>query len=108
MIEYIIVALVAFLLGWHGRVIHAKIVVAKITKEFREEAMNEIKEKVINAYVEKAGDTLFVYSKEDGSFLAQGKDLDELTDILMNRFPDKLFNVSPEDLKMLEATEGKK
>ena len=68
------------------------------------DVLDEFKKKVVDITIEKSGDFFLVYRKDDGSFLAQGADIDKLSDILTEKFPGKLFNCSPEDLATLEAT----
>lgn len=63
-----------------------------LDEAFEEE--NEIK--TINVRIERHGDQLFVYDKEDGAFLAQGKDFFEMDDALASRFPNTKF-VLPAD-----------
>lgn len=97
----LILILAGFLIGWYGREIYAKHMVKKLGAQIDEIASEVVKESIINIDVEKHDDTLFVY-KKDGTFLAQGKNIDELTDILQKKFPGKLFNASPEHMKLLE------
>lgn len=108
MIEFVFfaiaIAALGFIIGWWAREKYAMHVVSTIVKKAKEEYLEDVKSSVVNVLVEKANDVFYIYAKEDGTFLAQGKNIDELTDILNERFPGKMFNVTPEDLKMLEAT----
>lgn len=92
-----------FVAGWVLREKHAMKVVKSIVEKARAEYIEDIKKNIVDVKLEKAGDTFFIYSKEDGTFLAQGKTMTELEDNLSSRFPGKMFNTSPEDLKELES-----
>ena len=84
--------------GWKAREIAAK--------KFLEVTKAKAKEHIESAYakmrmpisIEKTDGILFVYSAEDGSFLAQGSTVGEVTDILNERFPGKVFVARDEDM----------
>lgn len=101
MIELIILV-VAFTAGWYVREWHAVRTVNKLTEDMSEKIVDEFKKSVINITVEEQDGILYIYSK-DGTFLAQGKTMEELEDILQKKFPGKFFNASPEDLKLIES-----
>lgn len=84
---------------------HALREIDKLVDKMNDDMVDEFKKKVIDITVEKSGDFFFVYRKEDGAFLAQGTDINKLSDILTEKFPGKLFNCSKEDLARLEATQ---
>lgn len=73
-----------------------------------EEGIAAFKRHVINSRIEDVNGQLFLYNKETDEFLGQGKDLQELNDVVMKRFPDKLFNVPQEELKKYEVRNGAK
>ena len=98
-----IVALIAFYAGWKTREIHAMRAMNDIVEEFTENTVNEFKKNVVNINVEYHDGQFFVYNKEDGSYLAHGENKTKLEDILIEKFPGKLFNASPEDLEKLES-----
>ena len=75
----------------------------KLTEEVAEETLQQFKSKVVDIRVEDHDGQFFVYKKEDGSYLAHGESKTKLEDILMEKFPGKLFNASPEDLQKLES-----
>ena len=102
--EYLIALAVGFFLGWTGREVQAKMRIKHYIESMKEEILEDVKKDLINITVDFTNDgDIFVYKKEDGSYLAHGKSRDELEDILEVKFPGKLFNASPEDLKKLEA-----
>lgn len=102
--EYLIALAVGFFLGWTGRELQAKMRIKKYLEEMKMDVMDDMKSSLINITVDftDSGD-IFVYKKEDGSYLAHGKTRNELEDILEVKFPGKMFNASPEDLAKLEA-----
>lgn len=101
--EYLIIAVIAFYFGWEGREFQAKLRIRKYMSEHMKEMLDEVKGDIINITVDFTDGQIFVYKKDDGSYLAHGKTRNELEDILEEKFPGKLFNASPEDLKKLEA-----
>lgn len=101
MIEFIILV-VAFTAGWYVREWYAMRIVNKLTQDMSEKIVDEFKKNVINITVEEQDGVLYIYSKE-GTFLAQGKTMQELEEILEKKFPGKFFNASPEDLKIIES-----
>ena len=82
---------------------HATRMIDRLTDEIAEETLQQFKNKVVDIKVEDHDGQFFVYNKEDGRYLAHGETKTKLEDILMERFPGKLFNASPEDLEKLES-----
>lgn len=108
--EYFIFLVIGFSFGWTGREWMAKRRVSQLKHEYEEmmsEAMEEVKKDVVNIKVEMHEDQVFVYKKEDGSYLAHGKTINDLEDILTEKFPGKLFNCSKEELRRLESLPSK-
>ena len=101
MIEFIIIT-IGFIIGWYVREWWAVRQIKKFASSFEEKFNQNLSETVISAYIEKAGDTFFVYRKDDNAFLAQGTDINSLSDILESKFPGKLFNIPQDQLDMLE------
>lgn len=93
-----------FLLGWKLREVRAKAIVEQMKRELVSEAEQALKSSTINIKVEDHNGEFFIYRKDDGSYLAHGKNMNTLEDILNDKFPGKMFNASPEDLKKLEST----
>jgi hypothetical protein len=60
--------------------------------------LEEFEERVINARLEIEDGVIRCYNKDTDEFLAQGKSMDEVNDVLKKRFPDKLFNVRQEQI----------
>jgi hypothetical protein len=105
MTEYLIGIAGGLIVGWFAREWYAMRRVENLMDSFNDNMFAELKEKVVDITVEKSGDLYYVYKKDDGTFLAQGANMDILSDILTEKFPGKLFNCSPEDLATLEATQ---
>jgi hypothetical protein len=73
-------------------------------EEFTEDTIAEFKAMVITIKVEEdSNGDLFVYRKDDGSYLAHGKTKKQLEDILNEKFPGKLFNATGEDMEKLKS-----
>ena len=66
------------------------------------EGLEKLKEKIIPSRIERVNGMLYLYNKETEEFLGQGKDMQELNDVVKARFPDKLFNVPREELSKYE------
>lgn len=111
---YTIVAAVAFWLGWHVRGIVITINISrnpdtaikmleqikKINAAETVDELNAIERDVTDneMTIEKAGNTLYAYSKESGQFLAQGTSLEDICSAIQKRFPGKTyFGVLPKD-----------
>ena len=97
------ILVVGFTIGWYVREWYAMRTMRKLVEKASENFKENIRKDIIDAYVEKAGDTYFVYRKEDNKFLAQGSDIISLSDTLQEQFPGKFFNIPGEQLDMLEG-----
>jgi len=100
--EYLILVIVAFSLGWKTREIFAVWKSNKIIKHLEEQAteqLEEIKKDFISIVIEKHEDTFFVYDMNTNTFMAQGASRKELEQKLGEMFPGKRFAVTPENLK---------
>lgn len=103
-VAILIFGIVCFLFGWHLREAMAKRRIERYLDEMKRETIEDLKKDMINITVDFTDDgTIFVYAKEDGAYLAHGKTRDQLEDILGEKFPGKMFNATPDDLKKLEA-----
>ena len=58
----------------------------------------KFRETVIPSIIEQVGDYLFLYNKETGEYIAQGKTFSELEINAKNRYPEKLFNVKQSEI----------
>ena len=81
-------------------------IIARRRLKYIETKTNEIitafKKNVIDSRIEEANGLLFLYNRETNEFLGQGKDLKELNEVVMKRFPNKLFNVPQDELNKFE------
>ncbi len=59
------------------------------------------KENTIRVKIERVDDTFFVYNEDNSSFMAQGKNKNEIARILKERFPDKKFAASEENMRQV-------
>lgn len=63
------------------------------------EKLAELKEKVINSRIDEMNGALYLYNTDTGEFLCQAATFPELEKVASTKFPGKLFNISPEQLK---------
>ena len=59
----------------------------------------KVKQLVVRVNVEKHGDMFYLFEKETDQFVAQGRDLDEIKQILQTRFPQKTFFADDDAVK---------
>jgi hypothetical protein len=59
----------------------------------------KVKERVVRVTVERHGDIYYLYEKETDNFVAQGRDADEIKEILLKRWPNKTFFADEENVK---------
>jgi hypothetical protein len=94
---------VGFFLGWRFREQVAVRRIEQVTEEISEDILQEFKSRVIDISVEDHDGTFYVYNRDDGAYLAHGPSMDKLEDILLEKFPGKLFNAKPDDLQKLKS-----
>lgn len=102
LIFYVVLAVVFFIIGWKAREYHAVRMMNILISKATEESYNQFKSNMIDIRVEAHDDQLFVYRKDDGSYLAHARTKFDLEAMLLEKFPGKLFNASQEDLQKLE------
>jgi hypothetical protein len=104
MIE-LVIAILGVWFGWKLREVSAIRTMEKIQKEQEhsriEQLAEELASKWVEMTVEDQNGVFYAYRKDDGSFLAQGKDAIELSKHLNARFPDKKFTLTKEQLLMI-------
>jgi hypothetical protein len=84
--------------GWQARERQAE----RVLKEFvGKMAQEETDEDLTHIVIEKQGDVLYVYSRDDMTFMAQGKNREEVEAVLKERFPGKRFACSEKTLAEL-------
>lgn len=59
----------------------------------------EFVESLIRVKLEKVGDNVFVYNEKTNEFMAQGKNEEEIGEILKSRYPGKRFAAAENNLK---------
>jgi len=60
----------------------------------------KVRETIIKVNVEKHGDVFYLFEQDTDRFIAQGKNADEIKEVLLKRFPDKTVFA---DKKVLET-----
>lgn len=63
------------------------------------ELTEKIKQQVVPVTVERHGDVYYIYEKETDNFVAQGRDAEEIKQILSNRWPNKTFLADEDNAK---------
>ena len=103
--EFLILVLVTFIffvygvtVGWNAREKHAIKLTQQLLDGIEEQVKEETKDKIYVS-IEKHNDMIYVYDKENSTFMAQGYSKQELEDVLSKRFPGKKFAASQEDLE---------
>ena len=93
------VGIIGFFFGWHAREMYAMRVVKSIMEQanMMQEAQEEENPRT-PMRLEVHNNTIFAYSEVDGSFIAQGVDLEGLDKAIQSRFPDKKFSVKEKNL----------
>ena len=95
----IIIFVFGIFIGWRIREYIAVIRINKATTD----ATENLKSIVVDVIVEEHGGMFFIYKKEDRSYLAHASNLESLEDILLEKFPGKLFNATIADLERLKS-----
>lgn len=61
--------------------------------------MAEFKEKVINSRIDEMNGVLYLFNEDNGEFLCQANTFNELEKLASEKFPGKLFNIPPQQMK---------
>ncbi len=103
--EFIILGgaiIVGFLAGWHAREAYAMRVVDSLLKESVRQEQEELESRT-KMRLEKQGDVIYAFTHDTDEFIAQGKDLEELDNAIVARFPGKKFSVQEQNLIDIKA-----
>lgn len=82
-------------LGWQAREYAAK----KFVRSYFEQVADHNAKSVINITITREGEEFFIYNKDTGEFIAQGTSHKDISKILSDRFPSKIFMAAPNNLK---------
>jgi hypothetical protein len=55
--------------------------------------LKTLKDKIIPARIEEENGNLFLYNDKTNEFLGQGKNFEELENLIKEKYPNKIFNV---------------
>ncbi len=90
--------------GWHLHKSYLESVIKKLERKAQDERENNtfrpsILDDKIDVTIKKTDDIFYLYAKSDGTFLAQGKNSEEIQKKLEDRFPGKSFYGDPSNVK---------
>ena len=96
------VLILGIIAGWNLRQFVAAWRVNQILKEYQDEAgrIKHPADKLIPITIEEHSGAYFVYDA-DGQFMVQANDRASLEASLMEKYPGKMFAVTPENLKQM-------
>ena len=107
MIEIILSLIVIFITfmggavyGWNARERSAKKFVADYLKQSAEKAQAN----TVSIRLSREGDQFLVHDADTGEFLAQGTDHKQISSVLSDRYPTKMFVAVPDNLKEVGYT----
>jgi membrane-anchored protein YejM (alkaline phosphatase superfamily) len=85
-----IIVVVAYWLGWQGREEAAKRKVDKMFKEIDEQnSQSDVAENTIVVRVEKHGDDFYLFDETTDEFVAQGKNIEEIREVVYAKYRGK-------------------
>lgn len=90
--EYILVAIVSFLIGWNLAENHTKRSLRRYVTKRMEEDQQPTFER-IQIRVEKHGEKLFAYRVDNDAFLSQSNNGKDLVEQLREKFNDRTVNI---------------
>lgn len=91
-----LVFLLGALYGWN---VHERFMDRRVS-EVMQAVNKSLSKDVIHIDIEKHNDMIYIYNKQDKTFMAQGKDRDEVEAALAEKFPGKRFAATTEDLEL--------
>jgi hypothetical protein len=98
----IVCIFIGLVMGWKLREYHAMKTVHSFLKEIEEHQEKEIEERT-KMRLERHNGLIYAFADEDDSFIAQGKDLEDLDKAIIARFPGKKFAVQEQNLIDIKA-----
>jgi hypothetical protein len=94
-----------FLVGYLlGRIISATILLARQKKSVEKPDYNKLSKLIHLVQEEQHGNMLYWFDKIDSQFLAQGRDRNEILEIIKLRYPRHFFCIDQEDVFISEIT----
>lgn len=102
---FIIVAVVAFGLGWRLRETYAKHILMQYYDQI-EKIASEAKSNVIHVEITQHGESFLIHDCQTGKFLVQGSSFDDAVKALYNTYPGKLFTADPTVVKTLKNNDA--
>lgn len=97
--------LIGTIIGWRLREYYAMRKVAELLEQAEQLAEEEDQEPDrVKIRLERHGDMLYAFEEETHTFIAQGKDLEDLDTAIVARFPGKKFSIKEQNLIDVRAT----
>jgi hypothetical protein len=91
-------------IGWVARERVAMRIVDRLIKEAEEaQTKEQTTEDRTKMRLERHGNLIYAFDVENDSFIAQGKDLEDLDTAIVARFPGKKFSVQEQNLIDIKA-----
>lgn len=91
-------------IGWVSRERYAMRVVSELIKQAEAEAEEHPPEKDrTRMLLERHGELIYAFEADGHTFIAQGKDLEDLDKAICARFPGKKFSVQEQNLIDIKA-----
>jgi hypothetical protein len=84
--------------GWELRERYAKRMIDKLVSNIESE-VKKVEAHLFHISIEKYEDAIYVYEKETSKFIARGNSQEELEKILKEKYPNKKFACSEDQLK---------
>lgn len=97
--EVLIIGVLAFIIGYQfgSGITHRAH--RNALRETLQNIQEQMEERIVKIRLERHSGMIYVYSIDTDEFLGQGKDQAELEKVLMEKYPNKTFAATSEQLK---------
>lgn len=111
MIEYFIVGVISFLVGWNLHAVFIKIVTDYLLEKMQDNVIDGEDTQpnhtiVVFERYEDTNDMVYAYDEKDNKYLAQGRTLEEIIKVLSIKYPNNTFSSRPDNLKKVFGNES--
>lgn len=101
MVEFIVLVVVwvvAFATGWTAREKYAERQLNHVLKTVEKNVSDQVQKNMVKVSIEKHDGHYYVYNEKDNSFMAQGDSKEALEKMLHDKYPEKKFAATEENL----------